>query len=66
MKELTPEERKAQDRESAKYSIDMLKAGKPQWMSDEDWADAQNRNKSHLQIMLSRGVLTPADVAGVL
>jgi hypothetical protein len=40
---------------AAMDSVNLLNAGKPENMSDEDWADAVKRNKDHLQIQLDKG-----------
>ena len=60
------EEHDASPREISLYLIEVVKSPKPHYMNDEDWADTVSRYKRHLQIMLSRGVLTAADVVGVL
>ena len=36
-------------------SVNLLNAGKPEQMSDEDWADTVKRNKEHLEIQLAKG-----------
>ena len=36
-------------------SVNLLNAGKPEDMTDEDWADTVKRNKDHLQIQLDKG-----------
>ena len=40
---------------AAMDSVNLLAAGKPEDMSDEDWADTVKRNKDHLQIQLAKG-----------
>jgi hypothetical protein len=35
--------------------VNLLLAGKPEMMSDEDWADTVVRNKEHLQIQIAKG-----------
>jgi hypothetical protein len=35
-------------------SVNLLNAGKPEGMTDEDWADCVQRNKEHLQIMVAK------------
>jgi hypothetical protein len=52
--ELTKEEQVAQSYKAAMDSVDLLNAGQPEKMSDEDWADTVKRNKEHLQIQLAK------------
>lgn len=35
-------------------SVNLLNAGKPEQISDEEWADTVKRNKDHLQIQLAK------------
>jgi hypothetical protein len=44
-------------------SCNLLNAGKPEGMTDEDWADCVQRNKEHLQIMLAKDFWTTEDLA---
>ena len=55
MIELTQEQKVAQDYSAAMDSVNLLLAGKPEKMTDEDWADTVKRNKDHLQIQLDKG-----------
>ena len=43
-------------------SVALLDAGKPELMSDEDWADTVKRNKEHLEIMLAKDFWTNQDL----
>ena len=43
---------------AAMDSVNLLNAGKPEGMSDADWADCVKRNKEHLQIMLAKDFWT--------
>jgi hypothetical protein len=43
---------------AAMDSVNLLNAGKPEGMSDADWADCVRRNKEHLQIMLAKDFWT--------
>ena len=36
-------------------SVNLINGGKPEHMTDEDWADTVKRNKDHLQIQLDKG-----------
>ena len=40
---------------AAMDSVALLQAGKPEKMTDEEWADCVARNKAHLQIQLDKG-----------
>jgi hypothetical protein len=61
MDELTPEQI-AQHYSAAMDSVNLLNAGKPEEMSDEDWADCVKRNKDHLEIMLAKDFWTDEDL----
>ena len=54
MLELTPEE-VARSYRAALDSVNLLNAGKPEKMTDEDWADTVARNKEHLEIQIAKG-----------
>jgi hypothetical protein len=49
---LTPEDIQ-RHYDAAMDSVNLLNAGKPEGMTDEDWADTVARNKEHLQIMVA-------------
>jgi hypothetical protein len=55
MLELTPEQKVAKDYSAAMDSVNLLNAGKPEDMTDSDWADTVARNKEHLEIQISKG-----------
>ena len=55
MLELTPEQEVAKDYSAAMDSVNLLNAGKPELMTNEDWADCVARNKEHLEIQLDKG-----------
>ena len=40
---------------AAMDSVNLLAAGKPEKMTDEDWADIVKRNKEHLEIQIAKG-----------
>lgn len=44
-------------------SVNLINAGKPEGMSDEDWADCLERNRAHLQIMLAKDFWTTEDLS---
>jgi len=61
MDDLTPEQI-AQHYSAAMDSVNLLNAGQPEDMSDDDWADCVARNKEHLQIMLAKDFWTTEDL----
>ena len=40
---------------AAMDSVNLINAGKPEDMTDEDWADTVKRNKEHLEIQIAKG-----------
>ena len=44
-------------------SVNLINAGKPEKMSDDDWADCLSRNKEHLKIMLAKDFWTTENLA---
>ncbi len=54
MLELTSEQEVERSYNAAMDSVTLLNAGKPELMTDEDWADTVKRNKDHLQIQLDK------------
>jgi hypothetical protein len=40
---------------AAMDSVNLLNAGKPEDMTDTDWADTVKRNKEHLEIQIAKG-----------
>jgi len=55
MLELTPEQEVQRSYNAAMDSVTLLNAGKPEDMTDEDWADTVKRNKDHLAIQIAKG-----------
>jgi len=47
---------------AAMDSVNLINGGKPEGMSDEDWADCVARNKEHLKIMLAKDFWTNEDL----
>ena len=47
---------------AAMDSVNLLNAGKPEDMTDEDWADCLKRNQDHLKIMLAKDFWTTEDL----
>lgn len=60
--EITAEEI-ARHYSAAMDSVNLLNAGKPEDMTDEDWADTLTRNKEHLKIMLAKDFWTTEDLS---
>jgi hypothetical protein len=54
VQEVTAEE-VARHYSAAMDSVALLNAGKPEQMTDEDWADTVKRNKEHLEIQIAKG-----------
>ena len=55
MVEITKEEEVARNYRAALDSCDLLNAGKPEQMTDEDWQDTVKRNREHLEIQIAKG-----------
>ena len=55
MIELTPEQEVQRSYDAAMDSVNLLNAGKPEDMTDADWADTVKRNKDHLEIQIAKG-----------
>ena len=55
MLELTPKQKVQRNYDAAMDSVNLLNAGKPEDMTDEDWADTVKRNKEHLEIQIAKG-----------
>ena len=60
--EITAEEI-ARHYSAAMDSVNLINAGQPEGMSDEDWADILSRNKEHLNIMLAKDYWTDEDLS---
>ena len=61
MEQITAEQI-AQHYSAAMDSVNLLNAGQPDDMSDDDWADCVERNKEHLRIMLAKDFWTNEDL----
>lgn len=53
--ELTQEQQVEKDYSAAMDSVALLNAGKPEGMTDDEWADTVKRNKEHLEIQIAKG-----------
>ena len=58
----TPEQI-AQHYSAAMDSVNLINGGKPDNMTDAEWADCLSRNKEHLKIMLAKDYWTTDDLA---
>jgi len=48
---------------AAMDSVNLINAGQPEGMSDDEWADTLSRNKEHLNIMLAKDFWTNEDLS---
>jgi hypothetical protein len=55
MLELTPEQEVQRSYSASMDSVNLLLAGQPEDMTDEDWQDCKQRNIDHLNIQLAKG-----------
>lgn len=62
MDDLTPEQI-SQHYSAAMDSVNLLNAGQPEGMDDEDWADTVSRNVEHLKIMVAKDFWTDEDLS---
>jgi hypothetical protein len=46
-------------------SVDLLNAGQPADMEDDDWADTVSRNKEHLELMVAKDFWGTEDMTAV-
>jgi hypothetical protein len=46
-------------------SVDLINAGQPEGMTDEEWADCLSRNVEHLKIMVAKDFWTDEDMTAV-
>ena len=60
--EITAEEI-ARHYSAAMDSVNLLNAGQPEGMDDDEWADTLKRNQDHLQIMLAKDFWTNEDLS---
>ena len=47
---------------AAMDSVNLINGDKPEYMTDNDWADCLSRNKEHLKIMLAKTYWTTEDL----
>ena len=46
-------------------SVDLINAGQPADMDDDDWADTVSRNKEHLELMVAKDYWGSEDMTAV-
>jgi len=61
VQEVTAEEI-AQHYTAAMDSVNLINGDKPEYATDEEWADTIARNKEHLNIMLAKDFWTTEDL----
>lgn len=61
MEKLTLEEI-TQNYKAMMDSVELINAGKPDEMSDQDWVDCVKRNREHLELMLEQDYWTNEDL----
>jgi len=57
----TPEQI-AKQYSAAMDSVNLINGGKPESMTDAEWADCLTRNKEHLKIMVAKDFWTTEDL----
>ena len=63
MIDLTPEEQIVRHYMAAIDSVNLINAGQPEDMTDEEWTTTVERNKEHLTIMLAKDFWTNEDLS---
>jgi hypothetical protein len=62
IQEITAEEI-ARHYSAAMDSVNLINAGKPEDMADDEWADTVARNVAHLEIMVAKDFMQDQDLA---
>ena len=47
-------------------SVNLINGGKPEMMSDAEWADCLQRNRDHLEIMIAKDFMQGQDLAPLI
>jgi len=47
------------------HSVDLINAGQPDDMDDDDWVDCKARNQEHLELMVAKDFWTTEDMTAV-
>jgi hypothetical protein len=64
MENQTPEQI-AQHYSAMLDSVNLINGGKPEYMSDTDWADCLRRNVEHLELMVAKDFWTTENMAPI-
>ena len=59
------EEEIAENYTAMGHSVDLLNAGKPEGMEDDEWTDIVSRNVEHLQLMVAKDYWTDENMTAV-
>ena len=55
----------AQDYTAMGHSVNLINAGQPADMDDDEWADCKDRNVRHLELMVAKDYWTTEDMTAV-
>ena len=55
----------AQDYTAMGHSVDLINAGQPEDMEDDDWTACRARNVEHLELMVAKDYWTDEDMTAV-
>ena len=55
----------AQDYTAMGHSVDLINAGQPEDMEDDDWTATRARNVEHLELMVAKDYWTDEDMTAV-
>ena len=55
----------AQDYTAMGHSVDLINAGQPEEMDDDEWVDCKDRNVRHLELMVAKDYWTTEDMTAV-
>ena len=58
-------EKIAQNYTAMGHSVDLLNAGKPEGMEDDEWTATVSRNVEHLQLMVAKDYWTDENMTAV-
>jgi len=59
------QEERAQHFTAMGHSVDLLNAGQPEDMDNDDWDDTVSRNVEHLKLMVDKDFWTDEDMTAV-
>ena len=63
--ETITEEQIAENYTAMGHSVDLLNAGKPEGMEDDEWTATVSRNVEHLQLMVAKDYWTDENMTAV-